>query len=325
MNRKAVELLCLERGLAAPRRIPRPAVSMSVLSTAVAATAVVAGMLVASAAIASSVSVVEGAARFGKFGARFDIESSCSAANLVDVTGPSGVVTACDTLRADGTVSSATTLRAGDRVVLENGFNVDSGASLAVEIDTSLYPDAYLQDDTPDGETVYAARFYLDPAALGLDAASDRFYHFIANDAAGDPVLRLGVTWDPVNGGEVRLFLETFEDGGGVVTNENGANGGEAVLAESGDSDCQTTPGCYQWVEVGWVASSGADDGTAYLCVNGLEAGDCKNFAGLDTNTRTVDSVRWGAMDVTDDLGGRLDVDEFESQRATLIGASIEE
>jgi hypothetical protein len=45
---------------------------------------------------------------------------------------------------------------AGDMVILGNGFRVFVGASLIIEIDRELYPDAWVQDDTPDGETVYS-------------------------------------------------------------------------------------------------------------------------------------------------------------------------
>lgn len=287
------------------------------------------GCLVASAATASTVATSTDANRFEDYGARFTIASTCSAANVVDITDPSGPVTACDVLTADGTVSTPTSLTAGTLVVLQNGFNVDAGTTLSVGTDSSLFPDAYLQDDTPAGETTYAARFYMNPESLALDADTDRFYHFIAYDGNGDPVFRVGVTYD-VGTTENRLFYEVIEDDGTVLTTEMTD---ELTLVESSNDpggDCATETedmdpltGCYQRVEVGWVASSGpgADDGTAYLCLNGLEAGDCKNLADLNSDLQTVDTVRWGVMDVTDDLDGQIDVDQFESQRATLIGA----
>jgi hypothetical protein len=281
------------------------------------------GTLLAGTALASTITVSGTNPRFESFGARFALASTCGSANVVDVTDPSGEIEACDALTAGGTVSTATTLRAGDRVTLRANFNVDLGSSLSVQVDPSLFPDAYVQDDTPEGETAYAARFYLDPASLGLDEETDRFYHFVGNDAASEAVFRLGVTWDAL--GEVRLFLEAVDDDGDVVSNE-GLD--EAVLAEVGDPECQTSPGCYQWIEVGWTAATGAgaDDGTAYLCVNGLGVGDCKELVGLDTDTRTVDSVRWGVLDVNPgDGGGLLDVDELDSQRAPLVGPSAKE
>ncbi|HVS14795.1 MAG TPA: hypothetical protein VMV46_12780 [Thermoanaerobaculia bacterium] len=265
------------------------------------------GLVVAAVGVASAsdVTVVGDAARFESFGARFTIATTCTFDNQVTATGSlSETLEACDTLTASGTVSTAATLRAGDRVILRDGFNVAAGASLTVEIDRTLYPDAYLQDDTPDGETVYAARFYLDAKELTLDPG-DRFIHFVARDAAGEPLVRLVIKQE---GTEVRLVLEAFEDGGGVVTTEGSI---ELVLPADG----------YHWLEVGRVA--GAGDGSTYLCLDAT-MGSCVELTDLDNDAGSVHSVRWGAMDVRANLG-TLDVDEFESQRATLIGPSPKE
>lgn len=258
----------------------------------------VAGSLLAGAATASTVTVQDDNPHLESFAARFTIVSTCSETNVDDVTDPSGVVTACDTLNVDGTVSGTTTLRAGDRVVLREGFSVPSGTSLAVEIEPSLFPDAYLQDDTPARETSYAAGFYVDPTALSL-SDTDRFLHFIARDAAGDPVLTLGIKYNS-SLAELRAYIEVVEDGGDPPASTE--NGNELVL----------TPNQYQWVEVGWIA--GAGTGEAYICVETT----CQVLTNLDTATKKVHSVRWGAMDVGANANlGSLDVDQFESRRAT--------
>jgi hypothetical protein len=252
-------------------------------------------------AAASTIDVLNTNPAFETYGARFTIATTCTSDNQELATGAiSGTIEACDTLTADGTVSTAATLRAGDRVILRSGFNVASGASLTVQIDQTLYPDAYLQDDTPDGETTYAARFYLDATSLSL-GTDDRFIHFLARGAADEPLVRLVVK---KVGAELRLVLEAFEDGGGLVTTEGVT---ELVLPADG----------YHWVEVGRVAGA---TGMAYACIDDT-MGTCVELAGLDNDGGSVHSVRWGAMDVKANLGA-LDVDEFESQRATLIGAS---
>ena len=255
-------------------------------------------------ALASSVEVSTAAKFFDTYGARFDVASTCSSDNNETVTGTLATVDveACDTILADATITGAATFTAGDRVVLQNGFSVGSGASLTVAIDTSLYPDAYLQDDTPDGETVYAARFYVNPSGLTL-GDTDRFQHFVARDGAGAPVLTLGIKY---NAGlaEVRAFIEAVQDNGSVRSTEVELD--ELVLDDA-----------YQWLEVGFTAGAGA--GEAYLCVDSEST--CATLDNLDNGTKAVESVRWGAMGVpsSQDLGS-LDVDQFESQRALMIG-----
>jgi hypothetical protein len=282
------------------RPVP-PLRTLHVLASAVA------GMtLVVAGATASTVATQQANVAFGAYSARFTLASTCTTMNEVSVTDPSGTVEACTRLTADGTAASGTVLKAGAAVALGDGFNVPAGSTLTVTIDPSLDGNAYLQDDTPDGETVYAARFYLDASALGFTNDGDYFEHFVASDAAGEPVFKLVVVYDTSVTPEVRLLVQAFEDGGTIVTNSLD----QAVLP---------TDGGYDWVEVGWVQGDG--DGTAYLCVNGTGVGECKELAGLDTDTKTVHSVRWGVIDVNDRLSGQVDVDQFESQRATLIGA----
>lgn len=261
------------------------------------AAAAAAGALLAAPLGASSLGVQGANPNTGTWAARVSVESACTADLHSVVTGAIGAGTyeACSSLTSDGDLGSgAATFRAGDRVVLAAGFSVAAGASLTVEIDPALYPDAWVQDDTPDGETVYAARFYLDPSALTMTAV-DRFYHFLAFDAAGDPEVRVGVNFHD-GLGEKRMFLEVFEDDGGVVTTEGT---GELALSEG-----------WQFVEVGWQA--GAGDGGAYLCVDTLTA--CANLIDLDNDTGAIDFVRWGAVDVPSDSDlADLDFDDFES------------
>lgn len=262
-------------------------------------------LLVAASAAASTLAVQSGNKNTGTYAARVGVASTCSAENHEVVTGSitGGPFTACSTLTADADLASgATTFTAGDLVILRNGFSVATGAALTVEIDRDLYPDAWVQDDTPDGETVYAARFYIDPALLAL-GVGDRFFHFLAFDGGGSPQVRVGVRR---TGTERRLFLEAFEDAGTFETTE-GVN--ELLL-----------PTGWHWVEVGWSAGSG--NGNAYLCVDAASPPTgCLELSGLDNDTGAIDFVRWGAVDVPSNTDlGDLDLDDFESRRSLLIG-----
>jgi hypothetical protein len=244
----------------------------------------------------------------GDCGARIGVASSCVGDNHELLTGTigAGAYVGCSTLSAEADLTSGVaTFTAGDLVILRNGFSVATGASLTVEIDRDLYPDAWVQDDTPDGETVYSARFYVDPTGVDLELTQS-FYHFLAFDGGGAPELRVGMKQDDSE--ERRLFLEVFLDGGGVATTE-GAN--ELEL-----------PDGWRWVEVGWTASTGTNNGSAYLCVDqGAMDPACEPLSSLDNDTGAIDFVRWGAIDVPSDSSlGNLDLDDFESRRSLNIG-----
>jgi hypothetical protein len=243
----------------------------------------------------------------GNFAARVGVGTLCGESTHLLLSNPflPGEHAACSTLTSDADLATgATTFTAGDLVILRNGFSVATGATLTVEIDRALYPDAWVQDDTPDGEKVYSARFYVDPTQVDLELTQS-FYHFLAFDGGGDPELRVGMKQD---GSERRLFLDVFLDSGGVATT-------------AGTNELELPDG-WRWVEVGWTASTGANNGTAYLCV---DQGDlepaCEPLASLDNDTGAIDFVRWGAVDVPSGSDvGNLDLDDFESRSSLLIG-----
>ncbi|HUP24030.1 MAG TPA: hypothetical protein VNB06_13935 [Thermoanaerobaculia bacterium] len=261
-------------------------------------------LLVAASAAASTLAVQSLNKNAGTYAARVGVASTCLADNHEVVTGTiaGGAFTACSTLTADADLASgATTFTAGDLVILRNGFSVATGAALTVEIDRALYPDAWVQDDTPNGETVYAARFYIDPSSLALDNG-DQFLHFLAFDAGGQQ--RLRVVLKQVST-ERRLVLEAIDDVGGVATTLD-----QLLLAG------------WNWVEVGWETSSGANDGRAFICLNAAAPPTgCVELANLDNDTGAIDFVRWGAIDVPSNSSlGNLDLDDFESRRSLNIG-----
>jgi hypothetical protein len=236
----------------------------------------------------------------GDFAARISVASDCKNDTHEIVTGTveGGEFVGCSTLTSDADLASGVaTFTAGDRVILREGFMV-TGATLTVEIDRALYPDAWVQDDTPDGETVYAVRFFVDMTNLGLDEAS-RFYHFLAFDAQGQPELRVGVKHnsDLV---ENRLFLEVFTDDGGLVTTEG--------LTELAVADG------WHFVDVFWQASTGVENGLAYYCIDAeTPPVGCVDLSNLDNDTGAIDFVRWGAVDVPSGEFGLIDFDDFVS------------
>ena len=266
------------------------------------------GILSAAVAVpllASTLDVQNTNVNEGVYAARVGVGTTCTAATHLTPSGNlTGDYEACSSLASDGDVVGATTFTAGDLVKLRSGFSVD--ADFTITMDRDLYPDAWVQDDTPDGETVYAARFYNDAAALVLEGAEE-FFHFVAYDAGGNPEVRVGVKR---NGAERRLFLEAIEDGGGIETTE-GVN--ELVLPGDGN---------FHWVEVGWTASTGGNNGSAYICLDqAAPPTGCVSLSTLDNDTGAIDFVRWGAIDVPGNSSiGNLDLDDFESRSSLNIG-----
>ena len=248
----------------------------------------------------------------GSFAALLTIDStSCVSASHLAVPGPIATDTyeGCSSVTSDGdaVADAAVVFRSGHTVTLQSGFSVPVGATLTVQIDSSIFPDAYLQDDTPEGETVYAARFYVDAGDLSM-TGTDRFHHFEGLGREDAPQARVGVKWATAAGGGLRLFLEAFEDGVGLPqSTEGGAD--ELVLPAAG----------WHWVEIEWqAADAGSSNGRARLCLDGV----CSSWLdNLDNGLATIERIRWGALDVAPGSAfGQMDLDDFDSRRSLNIG-----
>lgn len=247
---------------------------------------------------ASSLEVGGAHTNSGEFAAQLVVASSCSVPLHLSPTGQlGGAYSACSSLTSDEElVSGDTSFTAGDHVTLQDGFRVANGASLTVAIDRSLYPDAWVQDDSPANVSAYSVRFFIDASSVSFPESSARFKHFVAYDATNVPVLRLAMKR---NAFERRLFMEAFQDNGSLQTTE-GIN--ELVL-----------PDGWHWVDVIWQA--GAGDGSALLCVDqAAPPTGCVVLSNLDNDTRSIDFVRWGAIDVTSESApGTLYMDDLAS------------
>ena len=268
-----------------------------------------AAALSSAAAGASEISVQTANPNSGAHAARVTIASDCASPNHATLSGNStgGTFEGCTTLSADVDVASgANRFRAGDAIALGDGFSVAAGASLTLEIDPALFPDAFLADDTLAGLTLLSARFYLDADALTLGAA-ETVYALAALGASGEPWFRVGLTWNPMGGGERRVFVEAREAGGTVRT----TRGATELLLPAG----------WHWLEVGWTAASspGANDGAIYLCLDDLAAG-CAGFADLDNSAGAVETIHWGAKEVPTGDFGHLDLDDFQAREGLFIG-----
>ena len=263
-------------------------------------------LAIAGGAWASDLTVNAGAAKAGGFGLEVTVGKTCTAdddAVIPDQT-VGGTVTfeGCLSLTAadvDVLSSGDVTFQAGDMIMLENGFSVASGANFTATLDQGLTGRAYVQDNSPSGEKLYRARFYVDPSSLNL-GGGDGFDHFTAYSGAG--------AW------EFDLLLE-----------DSGANIALVVEARNGVGFSNTTaesslPSTYFAIEFEWKASdAGMSNGYLDVWIDDVAV---SGLSSLDNETRQIDMVRWGVVDGVTFAGtGTMNLDEFVSQRSsTPIG-----
>jgi hypothetical protein len=236
-------------------------------------------------------SVAESAAHGGDYGLQVTLDVHTPYPE--DVVVPAQKVTGVLTVAArvsitagDGVVvadGGEATFTAGERIVLENGFTVESGGSFEAVIDRSLNePFGWVEDDSPEDATSYNAEFFanFDDLVLG---SGDEIEHFVAYSDIGEPQLVLLLR------GGLELVL--------------------GVRASSGELQWSAGLGLdagWNKVVVSWESST---DATASFTVND---GFTESVSGVDTDAGRVDSVRWGAVGGTADATtGSIAMDDF--------------
>ena len=213
---------------------------------------------------------------------------------------------ASDVIFADGFESgdlsawSSAAIGGGDLSVATEAALRATTAGLRAVVDDAAA--LYVQDDSPEDETRYRARFYFDPNGFDPGESQGRFRVRLLVGFEEDPTRRVFAIVLRRMGGQYALL-------------------GRARLDD--DSQAETafvaiTDGPH-FVELDWVPSSGPDanDGSFALWVDGTPV---STLSGLDNNRSTVDLVRLGALSVKAGASGTLYWDEFESRRSTFIG-----
>ena len=160
----------------------------------------------------------------------------------------------------------------------------------------------FVQDSSPNDESRYRARFYVDPNGFdpGETSGARRTRIFIV--FAENPSRRLAAIVLRRVSGVYALMGRVRLDNGNQV-----------------DTGFFTITDASHWVELDWKRSSaaGANDGTFALSIDGVPR---STLTGLDTDAFAVDFVRLGALSVKPTSSGTLYWDEFESRRASAIG-----
>jgi hypothetical protein len=157
----------------------------------------------------------------------------------------------------------------------------------------------YVIDDTPDAETSYRARFYLDPNSISM-ADKDAFYVLNGYNSSLAEVLRV----------EIRLFKAVYQLRASARSDSNSWTTSDWV-------DLIDVP---QVIELSWRAATtaGANNGSLILWVDEVQSA---NLTRIDNDTRRIDQIRLGAV-AEIDIGTRgiLYFDAFASTRQSYIG-----
>lgn len=249
----------------------------------------------AGVAQAGSLQATTGAAFVGDLGLEITVDSSCTAA--VDLSlGPGpieGTFEACRSITAvDTNVSGVgASLVAGDRIELLGEFAATVLAPFGAIVNSSLYPFAFVRDNSPTAESAYVAEFAVRLDSLTL-AAGDRLVHFAGYDI--DNKARFQVILEQ-SGGQNRLVLGALEDDGTMLETP------AAVVLPGG------------WNEIEVTYEAGAGDGRVEVALNGVPQG---GLPALDNAAGLVESAEWGAVDgLFTATSGTLEMDEFSSTR----------
>ena len=163
----------------------------------------------------------------------------------------------------------------------------------------------YVQDDTPNAESHYRARFYFDPNSIPM-ASGNAHYVFYGYSGASTVVLRT----------EFRCATAACPGSGSYQVRVNILNDSTTWT----NSSWFTITDAPHSIELDWKASSaaGANNGYVTLWIDGTQKAD---LTGVDNDTRRIDRIRLGAVAGIDTgTRGTYYFDALESRRTTYIG-----
>lgn len=169
--------------------------------------------------------------------------------------------------------------------------NVIHGAySMGSPLSGTTYQ-GYVQDNTPNAETTYRARFYFNPGGTTTGGQANRIFGGL--NSAGTSIFRVEAGTSSAGGHRIRIWMQTAT--GGVT-------GGYVVLPNAPTS-----------VEIAW--QSGVS-GSMSLWINGT----LRTTITGNTAAYTLDTARLGPQLVGSLSNGRVYFDSFVSSRDTYIG-----
>jgi RHS repeat-associated protein len=151
----------------------------------------------------------------------------------------------------------------------------------------------YAQDDTPNNETQYRARFYFNPNSVTM-ATNDVLDIFTGRNATND-VVRI----------QLQKTAASYQIRAGLL-NDAG------VWTDTSWYDASSTWGA---IEIQYQAF--ANSGSLTLWLDDVQK---QSLTYVDNDTRTITDVRLGAQGIETGTRGTLYFDDFESRRFSYIG-----
>jgi RHS repeat-associated protein len=152
----------------------------------------------------------------------------------------------------------------------------------------------YVQDDTPNNETQYRARFYLNPNNVTM-AAGDILDVFTGRNAAGTDVVRIQLQ---KNGSTYQIRTGLLNDAGSW-------------------SDTNWYDISNNWTAIEIHYQAFAYSGSLTLWLDDVQK---QSLTFIDNDTRALTDVRLGAQGIDTNTNGTLYFDDFESRRFSYIG-----
>ncbi|HZR80881.1 MAG TPA: Calx-beta domain-containing protein [Candidatus Binatia bacterium] len=220
---------------------------------------------------------------------------------IYDDDGPSGSdLIFEDGFEGNGTAAWSTTTDDGSGVIVSAGSALKGAMGLGIVVDDTHK--LFVQDDSPDGEKVYGARFHFDPNGFQTGgAAGQKTTRILALQQKNPNRLVSWIDLRSKNGGH-QISARTKVAGGGTVATP------WIPLAAGPHA-----------IELRWSRSSTAssNDGLLKLWVDGSEVA---SLTGLDIELGAVDLARLGAVVVKTGAQGTMRFDSFESRRLGYIG-----
>jgi len=161
---------------------------------------------------------------------------------------------------------------------------------------------AFVEDDRPNQEPRYHARFYFDPNG------------FDPGQADGHLRTRIFIVFTNPTRRVAAVVLKRQGDAFSLMGRAKLDDGSQADTGFVGITDGP------HYVEIDLKQSSGPDanDGSFQMWIDGVPAGTTRT--GLDNNLAAVDFVRMGALSVKTGALGTLFWDEFKSKKSGAIG-----
>jgi hypothetical protein len=179
------------------------------------------------------------------------------------------------------------------------GAMAGTGAGLIALVDDTN--SLFVQDDTPDAESRYRARFYFDPNGFDPGETQSHFRTRILI----------------AQGSGLRVITIVLKRQLGAYSVEARVRRNDGTRADTGFFPISDGP---HFIEFDWQRATGpgASDGSLQMWIDG---GSVATLSGIDNDAVPIDQTRMGALSVKTGAAGTLYYDQFESRRLNFIGA----